>query len=79
MKIETKSLTMILLKQTMIAIIIVRQRFFVVNFKLNFEDQRDYSRAGDPHYDKMGKEFPASAWRNCFIQLQSLNATTLGT
>ena len=56
MKIETKSLTMILLKQTMTAIILVRQRFFVVNFKLNFEDQRDYSRAGDPHYDKMGMQ-----------------------
>jgi hypothetical protein len=56
MKIETKSLTMILLKQTMIAIILVRQRFFVVNFKLNFEDQRDYSRAGDFHYDKMGMQ-----------------------
>ena len=38
----------------MMAIILVRQRFFVVNFKLNFEDQRDYSRAGDFHYDEMG-------------------------
>ena len=37
----------------MIAIILVRQRFFVVNFKLNFEDQRDYSRAGDFHYGEM--------------------------